>query len=68
MFTDCNECGCIPCVCNNTLALEHQVIELESALNSLLESVKLCRDCNVHLDSLNTAIEQAEALLGEGNE
>jgi len=48
-------------------AMVAQVDSLTEALNTLLESVKLCRDCNVHLDSLNDAVDNADKVLeGKG--
>jgi len=49
------------------LELRKAAVSMEEALNTLLESVRLCRDCNVHLDSLNDAVDNAEKVLeGKG--
>lgn len=50
-------------LCIENESMEYQVEALTEALNTLLESVKLCRDCNVHLDSLNDAVDKAEKVL-----
>ena len=44
---------------------QDQVSLLTEALNNLLESAKLCKECNVHLDSLTEAMDHAERVLAK---
>ena len=67
--TDINEDGyCMPCFIEGVPAFDRQEFQIQlltTTLNSLLESAKLCKECNVHLDSLTEAMDHAERVLAK---
>ena len=52
-------------LCIEADSMEYQIEQLTEALNKLLESTKLCKECNVHLDSLTEAMDHAEQVLAK---